>query len=437
MKKLFFLFILVAQQSFATTHTVTITGGDNRTNITNAISGLVDFDTLYFPACSAYVAHPTITITVKIKIIGVDTSNTILYRSSSSTDGNLLNVPFFTFDGSSWNLAPSGVKVQGIKFKSKEPSIDDAGADGKSIALDQALRFDYVSSFEVKDCSFWWLGNGAVYVNHRDYFARGLIHNSGFIWNAKGASGLGYGYGVVIYGENNQWIPYINNTDGNSIVIEDCVFKFHSHSIAAGGCANYTSRYNDFWNSIISENESKHALDAHGQQGNGGDLGSDNYFSTRIMISHNDSVRNTLFFDRTAYISNGSTTLSRPMERLLLSRGGELIVHDNYFYGGRFACSISYDGSAWAYPYLFGQGYASGLTYPSTHTGTSPSQSYGDTFIWNISYSVYDGSNGDGTMFYNYKTSDFLNNRDYHQSTNSSAAKINYTDIPYPYVNHY
>lgn len=439
MKKILFLFLLVVQQCLATTHTVTSPGNGNdiRANTVTALSGLADFDTLIFPTCSCYVSHPTITISVKIKILGTDTSNTILYRNTTSTDANLLNVPFFTFDGSAWNMAPTGIKVQGIKFKSKQASVDDAGADGKSIALDQALKFSYVSGFEVKNCSFWWFGNGAVYEEGRDYFHRGLIHNCGFINCAKGASGLGYGYGVVMYGENLRWMYYANHMDGNMIYIEDNYFTFQSHAIAAGGCAKYESRYNKIYNNIKADNTSKHAIDGHGQQGNGGSLGSQNYFSTRLMISYMDSVRNNFFFDGTAYISNGTTTLSRPMERLVMSRGAQMFIHNDYLYGGRFGVTIGSDGGAWSYPYLFGQGYQSGLTYPSTHTGTSLSQSEGDCNVWSNNYVVYDGSNGDGTGFYNYETSNFTVDRDYHYSTNGTAAPSNWADLVYPCIYHY
>lgn len=439
MKKLLIFFLIVAQQCLATNHTVTSpgNGSDIRANTVTALSGLTDGDTLTFPTCSCYVSHPTISITVKIKILGTDTSNTILYRHTTSTDANLLNVPFFTFTGTSWNMVPSGVKIKGIKFKSKTPSVDDAGADGNSIALDQALKFTNVPVFEVDQCSFWYFGNGAVYVEHRDYFARGLIHKNNFINNAKGASGLGYGYGVVIYGENLQWMSYANHTDGNMIYIEDNIFKMQSHAIAAGGCAKYESRYNKIYNNIVADNTSKHAIDGHGQQGNGGALGSQNYYSTRLMISYYDTVINNLFFDRTAYISNGTTTLSRPMERLIDSRGAQMFVHNDYLYGGRFGVTIQSDGGAWSYPYLFGQGYGSGLTYPSTHTGTSVSQGEGDCYVWSNNYSVYDGSNGDGTGFYNYETSNFTVDRDYHYSTNGTAAPSNWADLIYPCIYNY
>ncbi len=440
MKKLFFFFFLFAQQCFATSHTITSPGNGNdiKANTITALSGLVDFDTLLVPICSCWVSHPAIDINIKIKILAIgDTSNTILYRNTTSSDANLLNEPFFKFNGSSWNMAPSGVQVKGIKFKSKEPSADDAGADGKSLALDQALQFDYVPWPEVTNCSFWWFGNGAIYINHRDYFAAQLIHNNYFINNAKGLTGLGYGYGVVVYGENNQWMTYVNHTDGNMVFIENNVFKMQSHAIAAGGCAKYESRYNKIYNNIIADNTSKHAIDGHGQQGNGGSLGSQNYFSTRLMISYYDTVINTLFFDRTAYVSNGTQSVTKPMERLVMSRGAEMIAHNTYLYGGRFGFAIGSDGGAWPYPYLFGQGYGSGLTYPSTHTGTSVSQGENDCFVWNNVYSIYDGSDGDGTGFYNYETSNFTVDRDYHYSTNGTAAKTNYDDLIYPCVNHY
>lgn len=426
------LFLLISTYCFSSTITVTNPGNGNdiRANLVSAISTAVDGDIVSVPTGSFVCTPPTITVTKKISIVGTDSTNTIIIRSEATADGDLLNVPIITIDGSAWSLAQSGARVQGIRFKSKIPSADDAGADGKSLALDQGIRVINVSGFKITLCAFWYFGNGAVRVDHRDYFARGLINKCGFYLNAKGASGLGYGYGVVMYGENLQWLTYVDPSSVNKIFIEDNVFTWHSHAIAAGGCAMYVSRYNKIYKNVISENVSKHAIDGHGWQG--GSLGGENYFSTRIMISYMDTVINDIFFDRTAYVSNGSTLLNRPMERAILSRGGEAIVHNVYVRGYRFAVSISTDGPADNYPYEFGAGYASGLTYPSTHTGMGASQGYGDGFFWNISYSVYDGSNGDGTSFWNYKTSDFTENRDYHQSTNSTKTKPNYVDYTYP-----
>lgn len=430
--KTIILFLLISTYCFSSTITVTNPGNGNdiRANIVTAISSAVDGDIISIPTGSFVVTPPTISTTKKISFVGTDSSSTILIRSEATADGDLLNVPIITIDGSGWSLAQSGARVQGIRFKSKIPSIDDAGADGKSLALDQGVRIINVSGFQIKLCAFWYFGNGAIRVDHRDYFARGLIHKCGFYFNAKGASGLGYGYGVVLYGENLQWIPSVNASGNNFIFIEDNIFSWHSHAIAAGGCALYVSRYNKIYNNVISENVSKHAIDGHGWQG--GSLGGENYFSTRMMISYMDTVVNDIFFDRTAYISNGSTLLNRPMERAILTRGGEAIIHNVYVKGYRFAVSVSTDGGAANYPYPFGAGFSSGSSYPSTHTGMGSSLGNGDFFSWNISYSVYDGSNGDGTAFWNYKTSDFTVDRDYHHSTNSTKTKPNYTDYTYP-----
>lgn len=433
MKKLIFLFLLFVNYSFATVITVTNpgAGADIRANLVTAIGSAVDGDIISFGTMSVTCTPPTITTTKKISFVGTDTTNTIIVRPESSSDASLLNQPIITIDGSGWGLGPSGVRVTGIKFKSQIPSADDAGADGGSLALDQAVRVIKVTDFEIYNCSFWYFGNGAIRVDTYDYFARGLIYNNGFYLNAKGASGLGYGYGVVMYGENLQWIANVNASGNNFIFIEDNIFSWHSHAIAAGGCAKYVSRYNHFYKNVISENVSKHAIDGHGWQG--GSLGGENYFSTRLMISYMDTLINDIFFDRTAYVSNGTTLLNRPMERAILSRGGQAIVHNDYIIGYRFAVSISTDGGAANYPYPFGAGYQSASSYPSTHTGSSYSKGAGDVFFWNISYSVYDGSNGDGTSFWNYKTSDFLNDRDYHESTDATDVMPGYSDYTYPH----
>lgn len=437
MKKTLFIFLLFANYSFASVINVTNPGNGNdiRANLVTAYNSAVDGDIITIPTGSFIITPPTVTITKKVSVVGTDSTNTILIRSSATSDASLSNVAMITFNGSTWSLSPSGVRVQGIRFKSKVPSVNDAGSDGLSLAADQGLTFINVSGFEVKLCSFWYFGNGGIRVQHRDYFARGLIHKCGFYLNAKGLTGLGLGYGIAILGENLQWIPYINASGGNFIFIEDNIFRWHSHAIAAGGCGLYVSRYNKFYKNVISGNVSKHAIDGHGWQG--GSLGGENYFSTRMMITYMDTVINDIFFDRTTYVSNGTQSLDKPMERAILTRGGEAIMHHDYIRGYRLATTISEDGSADPYPYDFGAGYNSGLTYPSTHTsnlaGTtaSNSQGNGDVWIYNISYSIFDGSDGDGVSFYNYQPSDFLVDRDYHQ-----AAKPNYTDFPYPHPNY-
>lgn len=428
MKKLIFLFLLIAKYSFATVIVVTNpgAGADVRANLVTAIGSAVDGDIISFGTMSVTCTPPTITTTKKISFVGTDTTNTIIIRPESSSDASLLNQPIITIDGSGWGLAPSGVRVTGIKFKSQVPSADDTGADGGSLALDQAVSIIKVTDFEIYNCSFWWFGNGAIRVDHYDYFARGLIYNNGFRYNAKGASGLGYGYGVVLYGENLQWISKVDASGNNFVFIEDNYFNFHSHAIAAGGCAKYVSRYNYILNNIVSENVSKHAIDGHGWQG--GSLGGENYFSTRMLISYVDTIRYTLFFDRTPLVNNGTRSEDDVMERAILTRGGEAIIHNDYVNGSRFGFGISSDGGADGYPYNFGAGYQSGLTYPSTHTGTTNSKADGDVFIYSNTYVVFDGSDGDGTSFWNYRTSDFTANRDYHL-----VAKPGYVDYTYPH----
>ena len=63
------------------------------------------------------------------------------------------------------------------------------------------------NGFVVSDSKFENFGEAAVYVQHDDDLARGLIYNSEFSRNSKGEKGMGLGYGVVVYGTNQGWEP--------------------------------------------------------------------------------------------------------------------------------------------------------------------------------------------------------------------------------------
>ena len=52
------------------------------------------------------------------------------------------------------------------------------------------------------------------------------------------------GYGVVIYGEDETWVPDPQFGSGNFIFIEDNTFIEHRHSVACGGTGRYVFRNN-------------------------------------------------------------------------------------------------------------------------------------------------------------------------------------------------
>ncbi len=392
--------------------------------IQSAVNSAVKGDVIELPA-GQFIVNSNVLITKFISIRGAGLGKTILYRSEAAPDDYLSrNVNWrgiFRFNINS--SSKSGIFVADITFKSKKPS--KVSGDGLSVAADIGIEMVNCVDFVITRCRFENFGNGAVSINHDDSIVGGLIFKNEFYHNVKGVDGLGLGYGVVIYGANNKWIRNPRFGSSNFIFVEDNVFDYHRHSIAAGGCGLYVFRHNTVKNNVAAN--TAHAIDAH----EASLVNGDNYYSTRAIEVYNNSIINTTFKDGTGNIKDGTIITTGKNVNLLVEcairpRGGEAVIHDNYIEGYRFGVGLI---NTWKNSYVcpYQQGYWSGLKYGSTHTGVDGDKADGDIFIWNDNFKLYEKSNAN-TYFYNYSTESIKNERDYHL-----YAKAKYTTYTYPH----
>lgn len=407
---------------------------DIQPNIQAAINKAVNGDTVFIPAGN-FIFNNKITVTKFISLKGAGMKTTILYRAESTPDATLDKWgSMFHFNTNS--RISSNISISAITFKSKKPSKTEK--DALSKAKDKGIEFTKTVDFRVWNCRFENFGIAAISVTHDDDLARGLICKNEFYHNAKGFDGLGYGYGIVIYGADMKWIDDPKFGSANFIFIEDNVFDFHRHAIAAGGAALFVARYNTITNNIISQYTTTHAIDGH--EARGGKPGNGNYHSTRAFEAYNNTIINNVFHDGTPKVPGKS--IDKLIERGIAIRGGEALVHNNVINGYRFGIAIDLVDTPWgtAYPLPYSPGYLSGKALGSGHSGTSQPQGNGDVFVWSNRFTPYITSNADGyplsTTFANYNNgyyspAYFKEGRDYHL-----VAKPGYKPYPYPHPLH-
>lgn len=397
---------------------------DIQPNIMIALSNAVNGDIISIPT-GTFVLNKNITVTKFISFKGGGIGKTILYRSETVSDNTLFNdnawLAMFKFDIN--KVTPSNITITDITFKSKKPGIKVG--DGLSLAADIGIKITNCINFVIARCRFENFGNAAIYVNHADTIASGLICKNEFYHNSKGFDGLGLGYGVVIYGANKQWVSNPKFGSKNFIFIEDNTFDFHRHAIAAGGCALYVARYNTITNNIISEFATTQAIDAH--EARGGTLGNSNYFSTRAIEAYNNNITNTTFHDGTPIVPGQN--VSKLIERAIAIRGGEALIYSNTIKGYRFGGGLDIATFPWgtSYPLPYSTGYLSGLALGTGHSGTNTIEGDGDVFYWGNNFTPYDNSKN-SIDFYNYNQPYYVFERDYHL-----RAKPGYMAYKYPH----
>ncbi len=363
----------------------------------------------------------TIVITKFISVSGSGMTSTILFRPESLSDTLLsadsLNC-MFKFNINS--TQPSGIFVSDLCLRSKSPCVTTG--DGGSLAPDIGIKMISCTDFVIRRCLFQFFGSAAICVQHDDLVARGLVTSCMFSHNVKGPTGLGLGYGIVIFGANKQWITDPRFGSENFIFIENNTFDFHRHSVAAGGCALYVFRYNTVANNNIGA-YSAQAIDAHEARQQSGL----NYYSTRAVEIYNNTVVNTTFMDGTPIVPGQSS--KNLVENAVMVRGGEALIHDNQFQGYRFGVGISnfVITGPQTYPIFTQPGYASGLAFGSNDTGIVNGHGDGDLFTWNNQFTPYIGTDTSGS-FYNYLPQYFQQERDFH-----FVPKPQYQTYPYPH----
>ncbi|MBW2527044.1 MAG: hypothetical protein JRI23_22880 [Deltaproteobacteria bacterium] len=389
-----------------------------------AVDEAQDGDCVVLPA-GEYALDGTLRIEKPVSLLGHGRGDggTWLRRRDDATDaevdgwGSMIR---FTLR----SRESSGIVLAGLRLSSKTPSFEDG--DGGSLVTDTGVRFDEVVDFIVTDCRFEYFGDAALQIQHHDDLARGLIYENEFFHNLKG-DGQGLGYGVALYGANDEWTADPEFGTDNFIFIEDNHFLEHRHSTAAGGCGRYVVRHNE-----IIDNLWGHAIDAH--EGRNGGLGTSNHFSTRAVEAYDNEVRN----DRFRVYQDGPGTPIEPGHNLndlvgwaMMFRGGEVVAHHNRIEGYLIEVGVTAFLHSWpdVYPLPTQIGYASGLALGPGHSGTGPAERDGDVFVWEDDYVPYvDVPNYDDYQR-NHAPDYLTEGRDYH----FDVARPDYTPYEYPH----
>jgi hypothetical protein len=310
------------------------------------------------------------------------------------------------------------IVISDIGFRSRKPMVVEG--EGGSSAPSEGVRMVQCLDFLIERCRFEYFANAGITVIHKDSLARGLIRNNEFYYNA----GAGLGYGVVIYGTNMQWVADPKFGTSNFIFIEDNVFDFHRHSIAAGGGGLYVFRYNTVLNNIAASGG--HAIDTHEARGKP--------FGTRAVEIYNNKLLNTTYTDSTRIVNGIKKSPSgASLETAGVAiRNGDAVVFNNEVKGYTYAVSMSnwfLRRTTQPYPVLYGPGYLSGLASGPEHSGINAPASDGDSFFWNNTNTPFiSGPDDSSSVFHNFQPDWWKEGRDYHL-----VRKPGYTPYPYPY----
>jgi hypothetical protein len=296
------------------------------------------------------------------------------------------------------------------------------GAPAAFIDGSIGIRLSQASDFRITRMRIEYFGRAGVSVAHSDTQPSGVIDHNVFFHNVKG-DGQGLGYGVAVYGQNQQWIPDARFGSAHFIFIEDNHFERHRHAIAAGGCGLYVARYNRMQDTYIAS-----AIDAHESTPNA-TPGSSNFHSTRAIEAYGNTIVNTLSKQLTPITpdtvdqNGGDGTLSQFGIGI---RGGEALVHHNtirgYVYGGAIVDNYYASRGDRTYPIASQVGYASGLSQGANHSGRDALNGNGDFFYWANRFTPHPFRAmpwwyaGDRPYFLNYTAAAFREARDYHVS---------------------
>lgn len=366
-----------------------------------------------------FIINKSVVINKFVSIKGQGLKKTILYRPEEVADSILRkpewgNMIFYNIESDEF----SGIVISDICFRTKKPSV--VSGDGGSRAKGVGVRMNQCVDFVIERCRFEYFGNAGVYIRHKDTLARGVVRKNEFYYNA----GSGLGYGVVIYGTNRQWIPDPKFGTANFIFVEDNIFDFHRHSIAAGGAALYVFRYNTVLNNIAASGG--HAIDTHEARGKP--------FGTRAVEVYNNILINTTYTDSTPIINGTDKSASgASLENSGIAiRNGDAVVFNNKVKGYRYATTMSnwYSrGTVQPYPTLYSPGYLSGKALGSEHAGITTAAGDGDAFFWNNTNDPFGEGVQDSTaIFRNAEPTWWKEGRDYH-----FVPKPGYKPFPYPY----
>lgn len=383
-----------------------------------AVDKAKDGDVIILPEGEFNVGK-TIVITKFISLKGQGAKKTILYQSESTPDSVLRqrdhnNIVLYNINRES----SSNIIISDIGFRGKKPSV--VAGDGGSTAKTSGVTLIRCVDFIIERCRFEYFGNSGISVRHRDTLARGLIRNNEFYYNA----GQGLGYGVTVYGSSDQWIPDPGFGTANFIFVEDNVFDFHRHSIAANYGSLFVFRYNKVLNNIAASGG--HAIDVHEAR--------QTPYGSRAMEVYNNILINTTYTDSTPIIKGARKSPAGGVLETagIAIRNGDALVFNNDIKG--YACAVSMSNWYWGgtvqpYPMPYSPGYLSGKLLGPGHSGIDSIASLGDAFIWNNTSDPFlEGKNDTTALFQNFQPDWWKQGRDYH-----FEAKPGYKPFTYPY----
>ncbi|MBS1750362.1 MAG: hypothetical protein JST63_10695 [Bacteroidetes bacterium] len=384
-----------------------------------AVDKARDGDVIILPEGEFYVGK-TVVITRFISLRGQGLKKTILYQPEATPDSVLRqrdHINIIRYDIN--KETPGNIVISDIGFRSKKPSIVDG--DGGSTARTSGITLIRCIDFIIERCRFEYFGNSGISVRHQDTLARGLIRNNEFYYNA----GNGLGYGVTVYGSNDQWIPDPKFGTSNFIFVEDNVFDFHRHSIAANSGSLFVFRHNKVLNNIAASGG--HAIDVHEAR--------QEPYGSRAMEVYNNVLINTTYTDSTPIIKGVRKSPSGGVLETagIAIRNGDALVFNNIVKGYEYAVTMSnwyWGRTVQPYPMPYSPGYLSGKLLGPDHSGIGSAESRGDAFIWNNTNDPFlEGKNDTAALFRNFEPDWWKEGRDYH-----FQPKPGYQPYPYPYL---
>lgn len=438
--KIFLLSFLFSLVAHAAVITVVNPGNNNNlnTNLNAAVSAAVIGDTVQIPTGVFKITTANITINKAISLCG-SAPGTVLYRDEAYTDGDLNYETMITFNINS--RIPCGVEVYNLELRSQIPLIN--AGDGGSLTLDVGLKLVNATGFKVYNCTFKWFGDSGLQIRHYDDVCHGLIYNNVFDTNTKGLDGLGYGYGVVIYGQSLKWVDEPGYGTDNFVFIENNTFYNHRHSISSAGCARFVFRYNFIQNNRLNSPYWQ-AIDA-GHQAREDSPGT-NRHGTAVAEIYGNKVTNTTRIDGVTAMANGCPS-SQMEERGIGIMNGHVLCYNDTFAGVRFPIGfIQNESTTYPYPFPEQVGAKSGKREGRSGAGTDLYSTEGNAWVWDISHIVYTLASGAITQkMFNYTaavyggpgvSTDYIapgRDYNYNSGTAGAGAKPLYTPYPHPH----
>jgi MYXO-CTERM domain-containing protein len=259
----------------------------------------------------------TVTVGVdNLTILGAGPTRTLLYRDHEDA------APFIRIQGT------VGVRVSGIGLR--------GSAAPASATLEVGIRVGDSIDFRIDHCRLGFLGNSGV-MTQGD--TRGVIDHSSFHDIFKDAI-ANYGYGVSIYGVGLMEDEPFGSA--RATFIEDSVLEGCRHATASNNGARYVLRH-----SLVNANEYSHAIDAHGDEYNSTDAG------TEWIDIYDVLVQNPVYTTNAVRI-----------------RGGKGLIWSNTVNGYTYAVSLTENTPQETGPvYVWGNTLGSGTTLLNVGAG--------------------------------------------------------------------